>query len=80
MKEKIRKIFSSFLFSFLICQSNCQSPISLLGASISYIYGTTSTQFTVTFPLPSGITQQNVWLGIGFNSQAAMVICLILYI
>ena len=53
--------------------STSESGINLLGASVSYTYGASSTDFIVTFPLPSDITQQNVWLGIGFNSQAAMV-------
>ena len=61
--------------------STSEIGINLLGASISYKYGTSSTEFIVTFPLPSDITQLNVWLGIGFNSAPAMVnISLFIYL
>ena len=80
--KKHREIiqFLWLFISFLILHCNCQSPINLLGASISYTYGASSTQFIVTFPLTSGITQQNVWLGIGFNSAPAMVNIIIIFI
>ena len=72
MKENLNQII--FSLSFLVFNCNCQNPISLLGANISYTYGLSFSRYTLTFPLTSPVSAQNVWVGMGFNSQRAMVL------
>ena len=70
----MRKLLQLFILSLLILFCKCQKTISLLGVNVSYVYSTSSTTFTINFPIPVGLTSGNAWVAIGFNTVQDMVI------
>ena len=59
---------------------NSQKLITFSGVDIEYIYGSSSTNYILTFQLPSDYTPSNIWLGFGLNKngdmkEASVVVC-----
>ena len=74
MDKKSTKVLESLLIVLLVStKCSCQTTVNLLGATIQYTYGASSTSFIITFPLASGLSSTNAWFGLGFNNAGQMV-------
>jgi hypothetical protein len=60
------------LIAILVCK--CQKTINLLNVNISYTYNPSSTTFEINFPFPTGLSNGNAWVALGFNTIQDMVI------
>ncbi len=73
LKSLILNLLIASVF-FYFC--NCEAPqtITIFGnVRITFTYKPRTTDFLVSSPLGNGVSPENAWLGIGLNSNAAMV-------
>jgi len=74
MKNQFLKILIASLL-FFYCNCNQAQTITIFNdVKITYLYKPKETDFLVTTRLNGRVSTENAWLGIGLNSNAAMVI------